>query len=195
MADRKPKPLSDPARFRLAWAIPLDLATADDELDFLRDTDLATKQDVQQKAQALFALALEALGGGAVRLLRTARDLGELFRGDPEVVTLIAHSPTGQDVELLERDVAFGELLEQVPEGFAGMLDLRVCHAESGWADEVRARRGCSVRAADGELDFRVVGWAYSRTLQLVFGKGLPYDEAARAAWAELSVMASTSRS
>lgn len=189
------KPLGDPRRFRLAWAIPLDLTTVDDARDFLRHADITTRKDVQQTAGALFALAQEALGDDAVRLLRSPQDLGELFWGDPEVVTLIAHSPTGHDVELLEGLASLDDLLTQIPPSFSGLLDLRVCHAEDNWADRVRRQRPCSVRAAEGELELRVVCWAYSRTLQLVFGKELPYDEAARAAWVELSGMALPPRS
>lgn len=114
------------------------------------------------------------------------RDLNVLFEGNPGVVTIVAHSPNVEEVELLEERIGFSELAHAVPPSFDGLLELRICNAESSVADRIRRASPRSiVRAPDGLLDLPAVAWSYARTLRLV-ADGIPYDDAARRAHVEL---------
>ena len=190
------------ARFRLGLAVPVDYRDFERDLadgsarDFLRNTSETTRREVAERASRLQGLAHEVLGQvERVHVLRRRADFGRLFDTDAEVVTLVGHSPSPAELELIDERASWQSLIDAIPLNFRGMLDVRVCCAEASMADFVRRTRpDCVVRAPDGKLDFNTVAWSYARALTFLVKDGLPFDEALRATWRELSEAARASK-
>jgi hypothetical protein len=186
--------LCEPAHFRLGLAVPVELNFPDlvgkSPRDFTRAMGNRLREQLVQRAARLVELARDVLGTGAVSLLRTSDDLPRLFEGNPEVITIIGHSPNARELELLDERSSLAELLASIPEEFVGFLELRICNGEPSVADEVRRLRPhCTVRATEGTLDFAQVAWSYARALRFVVAGSVPYDVATRRAHAELIAM------
>lgn len=184
--------------FRFGLGIPVAAAPEGQDLvqgkprDFGREMDRDARLATTASAARLFDIARQVLGAACTGLLRDRCDVEALFEGSPTVVTLVAHSPNAEEVELLEERVRFADLANAVPADFDGLLELRICHAEACIADWIRrARPCCVVRAPDGILDLPAVAWSYARTLRLVTIDRISYDDAARRAHADLVKLSS----
>lgn len=187
----------DPTRFRLALALPHTFTSREHDLvggeprDFMRGESDRARRAAAERAAGLIDLAQLVCGPSTARPLRRIAEFPAFFAEDPDVVTVVGHSPSPSEIELLDERTTFACMAEAIPRQFAGMIELRICDGEAHGADLIRrARPGCIVRAPYGPLAFGTVVWSYARALRLVVGNRIPYDEAARAVRAELVSLA-----
>lgn len=179
------KRYADPKRFRLGVALPFETDHLDRTLDFLSDRKELRKR-VAASLKTLVQITEQAIGTpGAVRTIEEVQNFADLFDGEAEVVSLVAHSPDHAHVELLGKQVTWTEIARATPQGFAGLIDLMGCSSGPAQDDILRRCAHAEVRGFPDTTDFHIVCWYYARTMRLVCGNRIPYDRAARQAWNE----------
>jgi len=179
------KRYSNPKRFRLGVALPFETDHLTQELDFLHDR-IELRKHVAASLKTLVQITEQAIGSpGAVRPIETVQNFADLFDAEAEVVSLIAHSPDHEHVELLGNQVSWTEIAKATPQGFAGLIDLIGCDSGTAQDEILRRCKHAEVRGFPDTTDFNIVCWCYARTMRLVCGNRIPYDLAARQAWNE----------
>ncbi|MGB8297720.1 MAG: hypothetical protein WCG85_20055 [Polyangia bacterium] len=175
---RKPR-FANPARFALGVAVPArmeDWARREDG----QARDLArVSTSVSDTEQDLALLARAVVLAGRIRVrvhmdLRSSQ-LDCLFR-NADVVTLVAHAPSRDSIELFDTEITRDRLVESIPVGFDGCLDLTMCRSET-LAEQIRFARGCLVVGHKLGLGLRQGLMVYLQTLLTVIERPRPYFE------------------
>lgn len=179
------KRYADPQRCRLGVALPFLPEHLERKLDFLRERS-DVRRRIATSLSDLVRITERAIRvPGAVCAVERVLDFAGLFDAEAEVVSLIAHSPDNEHVELLGNQVAWTEVAKAAPRAFAGFIDLIGCYSQTAQDEILRRCKQAEVRGFASTTAWHVSSWYYSRTMRLVCGDRIPYDRAARQAWSE----------